>query len=131
MEQSTAYFIMILLPVIPWFLKLTISYKIHYKTPKLNVKKFYKKNKSSFVKRYFYTDLKQRINPLIYSANYIVGCLLILDVFISLIYLILAICQYELSNFIIPQSATYITIVLTVVLIVFGFLEILDDKVRN
>ena len=46
MEQSTAYLIMILFPVIPWFLKLTISYKIRYKMRGVNVDKFYKKNKT-------------------------------------------------------------------------------------
>lgn len=48
MEQSTAYCLMILSPVILWLLKLTVSYRIRYKTPKLNVNKFYKKIKYLF-----------------------------------------------------------------------------------
>jgi len=53
MEQSTAYLIMILFPIIPCFLKLTISYKIRYKTPKVNVDKFYKKIKPLLSKNIF------------------------------------------------------------------------------
>lgn len=131
MDQSTAYLIMIFCPLIPWFLKLTISYRIRYKTPKLNVERFYKKNKSPFWKKYFYTDLKQRINPLIYSVNYIFGCLLIAFGFLSLIYMILAICRYNLSFLIIPQITVYVVLALTITLLIFGFLEILDDKKRK
>ena len=131
MDQSTAYLVMIFFPLIPWFLKLTISYKIRYKIPKLNVEKFYKKNKSPFIKKFFYTDLRRRMPSLIYFANYLIGCLLLLSVLLSLIYLILVICQYKLSYFIIPQSAMYITIVLTVILLIFGTFEILDDRKRK
>ncbi len=131
MEQSTAYSIMLFLPVIPWFLKLTISYKIRYKTPKLNVEKFYKKNKSSFIKRYFYCDLKDRIHPLIYYANFLAGCLLAFSILLSMIYLILAIFRYKLSILLIPKSFTWISVVLTVILIIFGTLDIIDDKLKK
>ncbi len=131
MEQSTAYFIMIFLPIIPWLLKMIISYKIRYKTPKLNVDKFYKKNKSSFIKKYFYIDIRQRLQPLIYVANFLVGGLLIPCVILSLIYLILVIFKYELSCLIIPQFAMYFTISLTVILLFFGILEIVDDKIKK
>lgn len=130
MEQSTAYLIMIFLPIIPFFLKLTLSYRIRYKIPKLNVDKFYKKKKSSFFRRYFYIELKQRIKPFLFVANLLTGILLIFCVLISLLYLILAICQHKLICFIVPQSATYVTIALTIVLMVYGTLEILDDKRR-
>lgn len=130
MEQSTAYLIMIFLPIIPFFLKLTLSYRIRYKILKLNVDKFYKKKKSSFFRRYFYIELKQRIKPFLFVANLLTGILLIFFVLISLIYLILAICQHKLICFIVPQSATYVTIALTIVLMVYGTLEILDDKRR-
>lgn len=130
MEQSTAYLIMIFLPIIPFFLKLTLSYRIRYKIPKLNVDKFYKKKKSSFFRRYFYIELKQRIKPFLFVANLLTGILLIFCVLISLLYLILAICQHKLTCFIVPQSATYVTIALTIVLMVYGTLEILDDKRR-
>lgn len=130
MEQSTAYLIMIFLPVIPFFLKLTLSYRIRYKIPKLNVDKFYKKKKSSFFRRYFYIEQKQRIKPFLFVANLLTGILLVFSVLISLLYLALAICQHKLICFIVPQSATYVTIVLTIVLMVYGTLEILDDKRR-
>ena len=90
MEQSTAYLIMIFLPIIPFFLKLTLSYRIRYKIPKLNADKFYKKKKSSFFRRYFYIELKQRIKPFLFVANLLTGILLIFCVLISLLYLIYA-----------------------------------------
>lgn len=130
MEQSTAYLIMILLPIIPWFLKITISYKIHYKTPKLNVEKFYRKNKTSYIKRFFYTDLKRQIQPFVYYANFSVGCVLILSILLSVLYLFLAIIRYELSIFVIQYIATYITLIVSVILLVFGTIELFDDKKR-
>ena len=128
MEQLTAYLIMIFFPVIPWFLKLTISYKIRYKIPKLNVEKFYKKSKTSFIKKYFYMDLKKRISPLIFYSNFSIGCLLLLSVLLSLVYLCLAIFKYTLSIFFIPYTAMYATIVLVSVLLVFGIAEIIEDR---
>ena len=128
MEQSTAYLIMILFPVIPWFFKLTISYKIRYKTPKLNVDKFYKKNKTSFIKKFFYTDLKQRIKPVTFYCNLVAGFMLLLSIFVSLVYLLLAICKHTLSLFFLQYIAMYSTMVLTILLLVFGTIEIIDDR---
>ena len=128
MEQSTAYLIMILFPVIPWFLKFTISYKIRYKTPKLNVDKFYKKNKTSFIKKYFYVDFKKRLNPTIFYSNLAIGCILLLSILISLVYLLLAVCKYTLSFFVLQYIAVYSTIILTVLLLIFGTMEMLNDR---
>ena len=128
MEQSTAYLIMILFPVIPWFLKLTISYKIRYKIPKLNVDKFYKKNKTSFIKKFFYTDLKQRIKPTVYYSNLIAGCILLLSILVSLVYLFLALCKHTLSAFFLQCITMYSTIILTILLLIFGSMEIIDDR---
>ena len=130
MEQSTAYLIMILFPIIPWFLKLTISYKIRYKTSKVNVDKFYKKNKTSFIKKYFYTALKPRLKPIVYYSNIVVGVILLLSILVSLIYLCLAICKYTLSIFILPYIGMYSTIILTILLLIFGTMELIDDKKR-
>lgn len=131
MEQSTAYLIMILFPIIPCFLKLTISYKIRYKTPKVNVDKFYKKNKTSFIKKYFYIALKPRLHPIVYYGNFVVGSILLLNILVSLIYLCLAICKYTLSIFILPHICMYCTIILTVLLLIFGTMEIIDDKTKK
>ena len=131
MEQSTAYLIMFFFPLIPWLLKLTVSYKIRYKTSKLNVDRFYKKNKSSFINKFFYKNLKNRINYIIYYANFLTGCLLLFSILLAIIYLILAMLQYELSFFLVPQAAMYVTIALTVVLIIFGIFEIVDDKTKK
>ena len=128
MEQSTAYLIMILFPMIPWLLKLTVSYKIRYKTHKLNVDKFYKKNKTSFISRYFYIDLKNRLTPNIFYCNMVLGCILLLSILVSLIYLCLALCKHTLSNFFLPYIFFYSTIILTILLLIFGTLEIIDDK---
>ena len=128
MEQSTAYLIMILFPVIPWFLKLTISYKIRYKIPKLNVDKFYKKNKTSFIKKFFYTDLKQRIKPTVYYSNLIAGFILLLSILVSLVYLFLALCKHTLSAFFLQYITMYSTIILTILLLIFGSMEIIDDR---
>ena len=131
MEQSTAYLIMILFPVIPWFLKLTISYRIRYKTTKVNVDKFYKKNKTSFIKKYFYIALKPRLKPLVYYGNIVVGSILLLSILVSLIYLCLAICKYTLSIFILPYICMYSTIILTVLLLILGTVEIIDDNAKK
>ncbi len=131
MEQSTAYLIMILFPVIPWFLKLTVSYKIRYKTPKVNVEKHYKKNKASFIKRYFYVDLKKRLTPTIFYSNLVIGCILLLSILVSLVYLLLAVCKYTLSVFVLQYIAIYSTIILTVLLLIFGTMEMLDDRKRK
>ena len=128
MEQSTAYLMMIFLPVIPWFLKITVSYRIRYKTPKLKADKFYKKHKTSFVKKFFYTDLKSKIQPFAYYANFLLGCLLMASILLSVIYLILAIFKYTLSVFWIPYGAMYVTLMLTFLLIVYGTIEIIDDR---
>mgnify|MGYP003291408012 CR=1 FL=1 len=128
MEQSTAYLIMILFPVVPWLLKLTISYKIRYKTPKLNVEKFYKKNKTPFIKKYFYVELKKRLNPTVFYSNLIVGCILLLGIPVSLVYLLLAICKHTLSAFFLQYIAMYSTIILTVFLLIFGTIEMIDDR---
>ena len=128
MEQSTAYLMMIFLPVIPWFLKITVSYRIRYKTPKLKVDKFYKKHKTSFAKKFFYTDLKSKIQPFAYYANFLIGCLLLASVLLSVVYLILAIFKYTLSVFWIPYVAMYVTLILAVFLIVYGTIEIIDDR---
>ena len=131
MEQSTAYLIMILFPVIPWFLKLTISYRIRYKTTKMNVDKFYKKNKTSFIKKYFYIALKPRLTPLVYYGNIVVGSILLLSILVSLIYLCLAIYKYTLSIFILPYICMYSTIILTVLLLILGTVEIIDENAKK
>ena len=128
MEQSTAYLIMILFPVIPWFLKLTISYKIRYKTPRLNVDKFYKKNKTSFIKKFFYSNFKQRLKLTTYYCNLVMGCILLLSIFVSLVYLLLAICKHTLSAFFLQYIVMYSTIALTIILLIFGTIEIIDDR---
>ena len=131
MEQSNAYLIMILFPVIPWFLKLTISYKIRYKTRGVNVDKFYKKNKTSFIKKYFYIAFKPRLTPFVYYGNIVVGSILLLSILVSLIYLCLAICKYTLSIFILPYICMYSTIILTVLLLILGTVEIIDDNAKK
>lgn len=128
MEQSTAYFIMILLPVVPWLLKLILSYKIRYKTPKLNVDRFYKKRKSSFLRKFFYAEIKSYISQELFLSNLLTGSLLLLCVFVSALYVILAMCRYVLSCFIIPTIAMYVTVVLIVILLIIGTYELLDDK---
>ena len=130
MEHSTAYLIMILFPVIPWLLKLTISYKIRYKTRGVNVDKFYKRNKTSFIKKYFYVALKPKLHPIVYCGNITVGSILLLSILVSLIYLCLSICKYTLSVFILPYICMYSTIILTVLLLILGTMEIIDDKKR-
>jgi hypothetical protein len=130
MEQSTAYLILILLPVVPWLLKLTLSYRIRYKTPKLNVDKFYKKRKSSFLRKFFYVEIKSYISQVLFWGNLLIGSLLLLCALVSALYIVLAMCRYVLSCFIIPTIAMYVTVGLIVMLLIIGTHELFDDK-RN
>ena len=127
-EQSTAYLVMILFPVICWLFKITISYEIRYEMLKLNVDKFFKKHKSSFFNKFFYVDLKQYIPPFSYYTNFLSGCLLLLSVLLSLIYLLLAILGYKLSVEVIPKITTYISLILGAILMISGTIKTINDK---
>lgn len=128
MEQSTAYLIMILSPVIPWLLKLTVSYRIRYKTPKINIDKFFKKKKTPFWNRFFYTELRKYIPLHAFIFNLILGCVLIGLIIVSIIYMILLMCGHKIMVLCIPQAMTYVTLLLIIVLLVVGVYELLDEK---
>ena len=123
MEQSTAYLVMLLSPIIPCLFKLGVSYRIRYKTPKLNVEKYYKKNKKNFLRKFFFLDLRQRIHPIIYFANYLLGVILMVFVSLSVIYAFLWLFRYELRFFVIPQVTSYISLILATLLMIVGTLE--------
>ena len=132
MDQVAAYLLMILCPVIPWLLKLTISYIIRFKNSEYNIAKFYKKRKISFIRKFFYVDVKQFIRPrILYYAIMLSGCILLLSIFAALIYFILALFKHTLSVFFIPDFVMRFTLVLSTILLIVGTLNNIDDKMRN
>ena len=131
MEQSTAYLLIFLSPIIILLSKLTVSYRIRYNTIKLDVDKFFKKHKTSFWNRFFYIELKSKIPPILYISNLALGILMILLCSTALVYFALFLFQYQLKIIIIPQIIMHVDVVLTVLLIITGVIEFIDEKIKK
>lgn len=131
MEQSTAYILVILSPIIAWSLKMRISYKIRYETTRKNINNFFKKNKTPFLKRYFYTDLKSLIPSSLYITNFLLGLLLISLVAISFIYFLLFTFGRTLKFLIIPKSIFYLDLVLASILMITGIIDWAEEKISK
>ncbi len=113
MDNSAAYIIMILSPILWLVSKLSIHYTIVYENiRKKHSKSYIRKNRSSALNGYFLLDYKNEINGLLFYANLVLGVMVIAGFAGSIVYLILAVLRYKLRIIVIPTIVCGIDIFL-------------------
>lgn len=126
MEQSTAYCIMILSPIIPWLLKTFVSYNIRYKVVKKNVDRFFKKNKTSLIKRSLYVDFRKDIPIYLFLFNIFLSIITTVYLILGISFFVMLLCNYKLPNFVIPKSIVVIDIIQLILLLIFGLCDAIE-----
>lgn len=113
MDNSAAYLIMILSPLLWLVSKLSVHYTIMYDIiRKKHSKSYVKKNSGNLFEKYFLWNFKNEIKPLPFYSNALLGLLVIIGSVSSIVYLFLAAIGYELHIFILPTIVCWFDIFL-------------------
>ena len=86
MDNTAAYFIMILSPFLWFIMKLSVQYKMLYEMPKKKISKsFMKKAKGNIWSSFFSWKLKDRLNPFLFYFHAFLSIMVLIGIFQSIV----------------------------------------------